>query len=217
MAALAPLESLLQRLPELTPCRPSILATYQALHDCLRRGGKLLLCGNGGSAADADHWAGELLKGFKRLRPLSAEDQARFRPELAHRLQGALPAIPLTGFPALSSAFGNDVAPELVFAQLTWALGKPGDVWIGLSTSGQATNVCAAAEVARARGLITVGLTGESGGRLAPLCDHVIRAPARETYRVQEYHLPLYHCLSLMLEDAFFGDENQRADEKRKC
>lgn len=207
MLALTPLESLLHRLPELAPCRLSILETYRALHDCFRGGGKVLLCGNGGSAADADHWAGELLKGFRRPRTLPTSDQARFRPELAHRLQGALPAIPLTGFPALASAFGNDVDPELVFAQLTWALGKPGDVWIGLSTSGQATNVCAAAEVAHAQGLITLGLTGEEGGRLASLCDHVIRAPARETYRVQEYHLPLYHCLSLMLEEAFFGDE----------
>ena len=200
------LDSLLQRLPELGGCRESLLRSYQVMHNTLRDGGKLLLCGNGGSAADADHWAGELLKGFKRRRALSAEQQARFRPEVARQLQGALPAIPLTGFPALATAFANDVSPELIFAQLTWALGRPGDVWIGLSTSGNATNVCAAAEVARAQGLHTGGLTGQGGGRLAPVCDPAIHAPASETYRIQEYHLPVYHCLSLMLEDAFFGE-----------
>lgn len=176
----------------------------------LHEGGKLLLCGNGGSAADADHWAGELLKGFRLQRRLSEEQQAKFRPETAQFLQGALPAIPLTGFPALTTAFGNDVSPELCFAQLTWALGKPGDVWIGLSTSGNARNVCAAAEVARAQGLHTLALTGQNGGRLAPLCNTAIRVPASETYRIQEYHLPVYHSLCLMLEDAFFGDASRR-------
>lgn len=199
------LAALLKRLPELEVCREALLRTYQVMHDSLRHGGKLLLCGNGGSAADADHWVGELLKGFKSRRALSPEQQARFRPDVGRQLQGALPAIPLTSFPALATAFANDVSPELIFAQLTWALGRPGDVWVGLSTSGNAANVCAAAEVARAQGLHTVCLTGRSGGRLAPLCDLAIHVPADETYRIQEYHLPVYHCLSLMLEDAFFG------------
>lgn len=205
MATNATLESLLLRMPELAPQQDALLSSFAAMERSLRAGGKLLLCGNGGSAADADHWAGELLKGFKRTRPLSAAQQARFRPEIARHLQGALPAIPLTGFPALATAYTNDVAAEMTFAQLTWALGRPDDVWIGLSTSGNARNVCAAAEVARAQGLIAIGLTGLAGGKLAPLCDIVIRAPATETYRVQEYHLPIYHCLALMLEDAFFG------------
>jgi D-sedoheptulose 7-phosphate isomerase len=198
------LDALFTRAPALAPLRADILAAFTLLHTCLRAGGKLLLCGNGGSAADADHWAGELLKGFKRTRPLPASARAGLPDPLAAALQGALPAIPLTGFPALASAFGNDVDPTFIYAQLTHALGRPGDVWIGLSTSGNAANVCAAAQVARARGLATLGLTGATGGKLAPLCDLSLRVPATETFRIQEYHLPIYHCLSLMLEDAFF-------------
>lgn len=201
----SPLDDLVRRVPDLAAHRDVIQQAFVALRDALRRGNKLLLCGNGGSAADADHWAGELLKGFKRARALPAADQAKLPPALAAQLQGALPAIPLTGFTALATAFANDVAPELVFAQLTWGLGQPGDVFIGLSTSGNAHNVCAAAEVARAKGLFVLGLTGSSGGKLAPLCDLALRVPATETYRVQEYHLPIYHCLSLMLEEEFFG------------
>jgi len=199
------LDDLVARAPALAPLRADVAAAFGLLHTCLGSGGKLLLCGNGGSAADADHWAGELLKGFRRLRPFPAAERAGLPEPLAAALQGALPAIPLTGFPALASAFGNDVDPEFVYAQLTHALGRRGDVWIGLSTSGNAANVCAAARVARARGLATLGLTGAGGGRLAPLCDLCLRMPATETYRVQEYHLPVYHCLSLMLEEAFFG------------
>ena len=199
------LTKLIERLPELEACRDSIQHTYDALHDCFAAGGKILLCGNGGSAADADHWAGELLKGFGQKRPLSAKDRKKLPPYVARHLQGSLPAIPLTGFSALSSAFCNDVAPVLVFAQLTSALGRRGDVLVALSTSGNARNVCLAVETARARGLRTVGLTGSTGGRLRGLCDFSIRVPAKETYRAQEYHLPIYHCLSLMLEEAFFA------------
>lgn len=199
------LTELIQRLPELAGCQESILAAYQTLRDGFQSGGKVILCGNGGSAADADHWAGELLKGFKKARQLSLKDQGNLRPEIAARLQGALPAIPLTSFPAASTAFGNDVAPELAYAQLTWALGRRGDVFVGLSTSGNAANVCAAAEVARARGLRVIGLSGVTGGKLKDLCDVCLCAPSAETYRVQEYHLSIYHCLSLMLEENFFG------------
>jgi D-sedoheptulose 7-phosphate isomerase len=181
-------------------------AAFVMLRDCYRAGGKLLLCGNGGSASDAEHWAGELLKGFARLRPLSGDERAGLPVEMASKLQGALPAIPLTGFPSLATAFGNDVDPSLTYAQLVWGLGKPGDVLVGISTSGNARNVCAAMEVARVRGLHSIGLTGAGGGRLALLADLCLRVPAVETYRVQEYHLPIYHCLCLMLEDEFFGD-----------
>ena len=199
------LTQLIQRLPELAACRASIEDAYTTLHRSFRDGHKILLCGNGGSAADADHWAGELLKGFYHPRPLSASQRRGLPPALAKRLQGALPAIPLTNFPAATSAFGNDVDPQLAFAQLTSALGRKGDVLVAISTSGNARNVCHAATVARARGLRTLALTGASGGRLLGLCDITIRAPSRETHRVQEYHLPVYHCLSLMLEDAFFA------------
>jgi D-sedoheptulose 7-phosphate isomerase len=200
------LQNLVQRCPELAPLRGQVEQAFTALCRSFRAGGKALLCGNGGSAADADHWAGELLKGFARLRPLDATEKSLLPERLAGRLQRALPVIPLTGFPALSTAFANDVAPELIFAQLTWALGRAGDVFVGISTSGNATNVVAAAETARARGLFVLGLTGETGGALKPLCDLCLCVPARETYRVQEFHLPIYHCLSLMLEDEFFGD-----------
>jgi D-sedoheptulose 7-phosphate isomerase len=201
------LDALVRRAPDLAPLRGDIAAAFAMLHTALARGGKLLLCGNGGSASDADHWAGELLKGFKRKRPLSPAARAGLPPGLAGSLQGAIPAIPLTGFPALATAFANDVDGDLTFAQLTHALGRPGDVWIGLSTSGNARNVCAAADVARVRGLRTLGLTGASGGALAPRCDLCLRVPSDETYRIQEFHLPIYHCLSLMLEDAVFGGD----------
>lgn len=198
------LAQLIQRLPELAACREDIGEAYTLLHRCFRGGHKILLCGNGGSAADADHWAGELLKGFSHPRPLAARERRGLPPAVARRLQGALPAIPLTGFSAATTAFGNDVDPELAFAQLTSALGRQGDVLVAISTSGNARNVGHAVTVARARGLPTLALTGASGGRLRGLCDVSIRVPARETHRVQEYHLPVYHCLSLMLEDAFF-------------
>jgi D-sedoheptulose 7-phosphate isomerase len=135
------------------------------------------------------------------------QERGTLRPEIAQKLQGALPAIPLTSFPAASTAFGNDVDPALAYAQLTSALGRPGDVFVGLSTSGNAKNVGAAAEVARAKGLPVIGLTGASGGKLKAWCTVCICAPSTETYRIQEYHLPIYHCLSLMLEENFFGQK----------
>ena len=200
------LDDLLRRLPELAVCADDIRAAYSVIRECYRSGGKLLLCGNGGSASDADHWAGELLKGFKLRRPLSREQRTGLSSDVAGKLQGGLPAIPLTGFPALATAFANDVDGDLCFAQLTHVLGNRGDVWIGLSTSGNAGNVCAAARVARARGLSVLGLSGASGGNLAPLCDHCVRVPSIETFRVQEHHLSIYHCISLMLEEVFFGE-----------
>ena len=172
------LTELLRRLPELGAAEQSIVQAYEILRDSFQAGGKVLLCGNGGSAADADHWAGELLKGFCKDRPLSAQEKGSLRPEIAQKLQGALPAIPLTSFPAASTAFGNDVDPALAYAQLTSALGRRGDVLVGLSTSGNAKNVCAAAEVAQAKGLPVIGLTGASGGKLKAWCTVCICACA---------------------------------------
>ena len=199
------LETLKQRHPVLTESLHTIEEAFTIMRDSLAQEGTLFLAGNGGSAADADHWSGELLKGFCKLRPLSAEARSHMRPELADRLQGGIRAIPLTGFPAFTTAFSNDVDPSLVWAQLVHALGRRGDVFIGLSTSGNASNVCAAAEAARAKGLTVIGLTGQHGGALKSLCDLCICVPATETYHVQELHLPVYHCLSLMLEDEFFS------------
>ncbi len=173
-------------------------------------GRKTLICGNGGSASDSEHWAGELLKGFCKSRKLPAAEADSLSANLRDRLQGGLPIIPLTGFPAFSTAFANDVSPELIFSQLVWVLGVDGDCFIGISTSGNASNVCLAAEAARGRRMTRIALTGENGGDLRSLCDLTIRVPERETYLVQELHLPIYHCLSLMLEDEFFsGDEAQ--------
>jgi D-sedoheptulose 7-phosphate isomerase len=201
---LSHLDDLVTRIPSLQECKGDVERAFTMIRIAYRESRKVLICGNGGSAADAEHWSGELLKGFCKKRPLSVEQRAKLPSHLAERLQNALPIIPLTGFTALSTAFANDVAPELVFAQLVWALGEERDVFIGLSTSGNARNVCAAVEVARARGLSTIGFTGESGGALKTLCDLTIRIPQRETYRIQEYQLPIYHCICLMLEDEFF-------------
>jgi D-sedoheptulose 7-phosphate isomerase len=201
----AHLDNLLLRKPQLQACRQELLQAFTALRDVLRSGGKLLLCGNGGSAADAEHWAGEMLKGFCSNRTLNEKERATLPPELGDKLQGALPVIPLTGFLSLSTAIANDVDPALTFAQLVWALGAPGDALIGISTSGNARNVCLAMHTARARKLVTFGLTGQSGGELCSLVDHCIRAPETDTYLVQELHLPIFHCLSLMLEEEFFG------------
>jgi len=196
--------NLLRRCPQLDCCRPDVEKTFAILRDSFQGGGKLLLCGNGGSAADAEHWAGELLKGFGQKRPLSPAEKQGLPEALGLKLQGALPVIPLTGFVSLSTAFANDVDPDLIFAQLVWGLGRPGDVLVGISTSGNARNVCAAMEAAKARGVRRIGLSGRTGGKLNPLCEVCIKTPADETYLIQEFHLPIYHCLCLMLEDEFF-------------
>jgi D-sedoheptulose 7-phosphate isomerase len=198
------LTKLLAHRPELGICQDTINKIFLALSQSWRGGGKLLLCGNGGSAADAEHWAGELLKGFAQKRCLTQKEKDSLPDYLRDKLQGALPAIPLTGFVSLSTAFANDVDPQLTFAQLVWGLGNPGDVLTGISTSGNAANVCAAMEAAKAKGMIRIGLTGQGGGKLLSLTDLCLRVPASETYLVQELHLSTYHCLCLMLEEEFF-------------
>lgn len=195
---------LLSRYPELDACAGDIQDAFEALRGCFRSGGKVLLCGNGGSAADCEHWSAELMKGFVSRRPLTDEWRSKLGEELGGRLQGGLPAIPLPSLTSLATAFANDVDPELVFAQGVWALGREGDLLVGISTSGNSRNVLRAAETARARGLVTVGLTGADGGRLAGLCDVTVRVPEESVHKVQQYHLPVYHCLCLMLEDEFF-------------
>jgi D-sedoheptulose 7-phosphate isomerase len=208
------INNLLQRCPQLAGCRSDMEKVFAMMCECFRNGGKLLLCGNGGSAADAEHWAGELLKGFMRPRILPQNEKQALPNELGIKLQGALPAIPLTGFMSLNTAFANDIDPKFAFAQLVWGLGRSGDILVGLSTSGNARNVCAAMEAAKARGLFRVGLSGRTGGRLNQFCDLSIKVPADETYLIQELHLPIYHCLSMMLEDEFFGTEVIETAEK---
>ena len=169
-------------------------------------GGKLLLCGNGGSAADCEHFSGELLKGFCSERTLSPEEVQALGEPLGHSLQGGLPALPLPSLMSANSAFSNDVEPRFAFAQGVWAPGRPGDALLGISTSGDAENVCLAARAARARGLEVIGLTGRGGGRLAGLADVCVRAPETSCHRVQELHLPIYHCLAELLERELFGE-----------
>ena len=203
------LDALMQRRPELLACRPALEQAFNLQLAALGSGKKLMLCGNGGSAADSEHWAGELLKGFCHKRPLDQKLQAQLGPEMGAKLQCGLPAIPLTSFLSANSAFANDVDPTLIYAQLVCALGRPGDVLIGLSTSGNSQNIIAAFKVARAKQIKTLALTARGGGALALLADVAIKAPADETHIAQEYHVPIYHCLSLMLEEAFFVNPAQ--------
>jgi D-sedoheptulose 7-phosphate isomerase len=197
------LNKLIERYPALETCRPEIQHAFDLLDATFLKDGKFLLCGNGGSASDSEHWAGEMLKGFAHSRPLPVSMRQGLSAEMAAQLQWAFPVIPLTGFPSLATAFSNDVNPEYVFAQLLLALGRPGDVLAVLSTSGNSANVCRAAEVARARNIPVIALTGATGGKLKALATVCICVPATQTPQVQEFHLPVYHCLSLMLEESF--------------
>ena len=199
------LDDLAIRHPALASVRAQVRGAFEMLRDCIESGGTIYLCGNGGSAADAEHWAGELIKGFESKRPLSDEERIGLRPELADRLQGGIRAVPLTGFVSLRTAVANDIAGEMEFAQLAWAFCGTGDVLVGISTSGNSKNVVLAMQAAAARGAKTLALVGSGGGTMGDIADHDIRVPATRTLHIQEQHLPVYHCLSLMLEDHFFG------------
>ena len=205
------LERLMKRYPQLVGCREAITETYQVLEESFRNGGKLLICGNGGSAADSDHIVGELMKGFVKRRPVSNEFAAALQEadekrgeELASCLQGGLPAIALTGHAGLATAFLNDVNGEMIYAQQLYGYGNKGDVFMGISTSGNAENVMYAVAVAKASGIKTIGLTGKNGGKMAGACDCSIVVPSDETFKIQELHLPIYHTLCLMLEEHFY-------------
>lgn len=206
------LQRLLEDNPALAPLRSGLLDAYALLQGAFESGGKLLLCGNGGSAADADHIVGELMKGFLKRRPLTAEERALLddTPDMpagfADRLQGALPALSLNTHGALLSAYANDVDASMVYAQQVWALGQGGDALLALSTSGNSRNVVNAVHAARAKGLRTLAITGEKESALSALCDVTLRLPSTETYRVQEYTLPVYHALCALLEAAFFAE-----------
>lgn len=203
---------LIDRYPKLIVCREDIIRAYELLETAYNSGRKLLVSGNGGSASDSEHIVGELMKEFKLKRKVyrqQADALKQIDPELgqtlADNLQGALPAISLTGHSSLTTAFMNDAMPELVFAQQVNGYGKPGDVYLGISTSGNSKNVLYAAVNAKAKGLKVIGLTGEKESKLMKYADVCIRVPETETYKIQELHLPVYHCLCLMLEDKFFG------------
>lgn len=198
--------------PELTGCRDCILAAFNVMRECYQSGGLIMTCGNGGSASDASHIVGELMKSFKCKRPLSEEQRNRlmslFPQEgtmLAENLQQAVPALALTDQVTLNTAYLNDVSSDMIFAQQVFGYGKKGDVLIGISTSGNSHDVVNACKVAKTFGIHTIALTGEKGGLLADICEVTITVPALETYRVQEYHLPIYHTLCAMLECEFWG------------
>lgn len=206
------IELLCERYPALKSVENDIAGAYQILEDSYKNGGKLLIAGNGGSAADAEHIVGELMKGFKLPRKPQtdfAEKLIRENVELgtvlAENLQEALPAIALDGHLALSTAYMNDCEPLLCFAQQVNGYGKEGDVFLGISTSGNSKNVLYAATTAHAKGMKVVGLTGEKNNMLEEMSDVCIKVPQTETYMIQELHLPVYHCLCLMLEDEFFN------------
>lgn len=202
---------LIERYPLLAVCRDSIIDAYRVLENSYSNGGKLLVAGNGGSAADSEHIVGELMKGFRKPRKLDGhycsalvdanEELGRI---LAENLQGALPAIALDGHPALTTAYMNDCEPLLCFAQQVNGFGCNGDVFMGISTSGNSKNVLYAATVAKAKGMKVIGLTGCKDSKLSAMSDVCIQVPETETYKIQELHLPVYHCLCLMLEDKFF-------------
>ena len=205
------LDELIKRYPILERVREDIEAVYGILERCYENGGKLLIAGNGGSAADAEHIVGELMKGFVKRRPVTEEmkealekaDPVRGK-ELSEKLQGGLPAIALVDQAALSTAFAHDVDGMLSYAQQVNGYGKPGDVFLGISTSGNAENVMYAAVTAKAKGMQVVGLTGKDGGKLAGIADAAVIVPEMETYKIQELHLPVYHALCLMLEHRFY-------------
>lgn len=206
------IELLISRYPALAAVKEDIIAAYLITERSYANGGKLLVAGNGGSAADAEHIVGELMKGFKLPRKPSAEYAERLiaanqelGKTLAENLQGALPAIALDGHPALSTAYMNDCEPLLCFAQQVNGFGQAGDVFLGISTSGNSKNILYAATVAKAKGMKVIGLTGATDSKLTEIADICVKAPQTETYMIQELHLPIYHCWCLILEDKFFG------------
>lgn len=208
------IDLLILRYPQLIVAKDCIVEAYQILEESYTNDGKLLVAGNGGSAADAEHIVGELMKGFVNPRKLEAEYSdalitvnKELGRVLSENLQGALPAIALDGHLALTTAYLNDCEPLLCFAQQVNGYGRKSDVFLGISTSGNSRNILYAATVAKAKGMKVIGLTGEKDSKLSEISDTCIQVPETETYKIQELHLPVYHCLCLMLEDKFFGKE----------
>ncbi len=207
------IDLLIERYPNLEQCKSSIIEAYFLIEETYEKGGKLLIAGNGGSAADSEHIVGELMKAFKLPRKLNDDYKKSLTSVheemgtiLANNLQESLPAIALDGHLALSTAYMNDCEPLLCFAQQVNGFGNQNDIFLGISTSGNSKNILYAAVTAKAKGLKVIGLTGKKDSKLLELSDVCIKAPESETYMIQEYHLPIYHCICLMLEDHFFGE-----------
>lgn len=206
------IDLLMKRYPVLEACKEEIIGGYELMEECYKNGGKLLIAGNGGSAADSEHIAGELMKRFKIPRSIPEDlkkklieiDSVRGE-NLSKNLERPLMAIPLVAHEALTTAYINDVDGLGVFAQQLYGFGRAGDVFLGITTAGNSQNVMSATVVARALGIKVLGLTGENGGELSQVANVCVKVPETETYMVQELHLPVYHCWCLMLEDKFFG------------
>ncbi len=206
------LEELTTRYPELKVCIPGITEAFELMKQTYEAGNKVLVAGNGGSCADADHIVGELMKGFclRRQIPAAFAEQMKIIDAeagnyLEDKLQGALPTIALHTQSALSTAYLNDVDGKSIFAQTLYGYGMKGDCFLAISTSGNSRNVLYAAVVAKAKGMKVIGLTGRDGGKLKAVSDASIIVPEEETFKIQELHLPIYHCICLMLENYFFG------------
>ena len=198
------LNGLFERYPVLESCQDCVSAVAEMIVEAYRSSGKVLVCGNGGSASDAEHIVGELLKKFKKHRPIPQSVADSLRPELVSKLEGSLPAISLVSMSGIMTAFANDVAWDTVFAQQVLGLAKQGDVLIALSTSGNSANCVAAAEVMKAVGGKTIAFTGEKESRLSEICDVAVRVPETETYKIQELHLPVYHAICAAVEEEMF-------------
>ena len=204
------LTELTERYPALAGVKEKILSAYETLYTCYKNQGRVYVCGNGGSASDSEHIVGELMKCFKKPRAIDGKlaealkEEGELGLQLLEDLEGGLPAISLCGHPALTFAYLNDTNPMLTFAQQLSVLGRGGDVLLTLSTSGNSKNCVYATVVAKALQMKTVFLGGGTGGKLKDMADVSVIVPAKETFKVQEYHLPIYHCLCAMLEEEFF-------------
>ena len=210
-------DNMLKTHTTLLPCKNDIARAYKLLKQAYEQGGKVLVCGNGGSAADCEHIVGELMKGFKMKRPIPAAFRIKLSEAggsvVADYLQRTLPAISLVSQTALMTAFSNDLCFDYIFAQQVYGYGKKGDVLIAISTSGNAVNVLNAVYVARALGMNVLGMSGADGGTIKDLCDVCLCVPAADTASVQEMHLPVYHALCASLEDAFFGKNEDNLND----
>lgn len=206
------IKALCVRYNELAVCETDITSAVELLISSFKNGGKLLCCGNGGSASDSLHIVGELMKDFAIPRPLNIDEKNALKATgesgeyIADNLQRALPAVALVGSAALVSAYANDRAPDLAFAQQVFGLGKDGDVLLGITTSGNSRNVIYAAQTAKSKRMSVIALTGDTGGKIKDIADFCIKAPATEIYKIQEYHLPIYHTVCLALENEFYAD-----------
>lgn len=200
------MNDLLQRYPQLSVCREDIEKALELMIDTYRKKGKILVCGNGGSASDSGHIVGELMKGFLLSRKVTDE---RISADLREKLQGALPAISLCCHDALITAYSNDVEPDMIYAQQVYGYAKENDLVIGISTSGNSKNVVNAIRVASEMGVRTIALTGENGGKVKQYADVTVKVPAAETYQIQELHLPVYHYLCAKTEAYFFKAEEE--------